>query len=138
MYSLSPPPGVSSSISVAVIASGAYPVAVAVIVAVPLTVSASWAAATVAVTPVFQFAGVSVTVAGETVMSASPVRARATATLPVGAALSFRLTAPVPPSATLTEDGVAIIVGPVAAVTVNARSAVAVAFALSYARAWTV
>jgi hypothetical protein len=113
-------------------------VADAVMVAVLLTVSSSWAAATFTVTPVFQLDEVSVEAAAVAVMSASPVRARPTDTLALGAALSFRLTVAVPPSATFTEEGVATSVGPEAPVTVNARSEVTAAPALSYALACTV
>jgi len=66
--------------------------------------------------------GASVALVGETVMSASPVRVRVTGTLAVGAELSFRLKVEVPPSLTLTADGVATRVGPLAAPTVNAFS----------------
>lgn len=107
------------------------PVPEAVTVAVPPTVSASSAAATVTVAPVFQLAGVKVTEAGVTVMSASPVRASVTGTLAVGAALSLRLNVAVPPSLTLTADGVATNLGPEAAVTVNAFSSTAMPLALS-------
>ena len=108
------------------------------IVAVPPTVSESSAADTVAVTPVLQLLGVSVSVDGETVMSLSPVTARLTGTLAVGAALSVYRTVALPPSDTVTADGLATSLGPVAAVTVNDFSETAVPPALSYALACTV
>ncbi len=80
----------------------------------------------------------SVSEVGDTVMSLSPVTARVTGTLAVGAALSVYRTVALLPSPTVTADGVATSCGPVAAVTVNDFSDTAEAPALSYALACTV
>ncbi len=137
MYSLSPP-GLSLSISVAVIASAARPAADAVIVAVPPAVSASSAADTVTVTPVFQLPVVSVSDVGATVMSVSPVRVRLTGTPAAGASLNVSVTVALAPSGTPTAAGVATSRGPDAGSTVNDFSATALRPVSSYALACTV
>jgi hypothetical protein len=135
VYSLSSPPGVSLSTSVAVTATGARPGTLAVIVALPPAVSSSSAADTVNVRGLVP---ASRPVVGDTVTSASPVRDRLRTPSPDSGAESRTVNVSLPPSETASAVGVTISCGPEAGVTVNARSAVAVALALSYALAWTV
>ncbi len=138
-----PPVVVSLSSSVTAADAAVWPVAVALIVAVPSTWSASSAALTVTATPVCQLAAVSATCAGATPMLASPVRARATFTVPppAGAADRRTVSGALPPSSTVSEDGLSVTAGVPPPVTVKGTVPVVVLAAgeaLSNARAWAV